>query len=330
MTIVAIVALFVLVIFWRRLKGKRGEKQVAALLAFLPKDNYKVINDLLIQSGGHSTQIDHVVISVYGVFVIETKYYQGWIFGGRDSEYWTQNIYGNKYRLLNPLWQNQRHIKTIARVIGDSGDVPLYNIIAFSRQATIKVDRSLPVMYWWNVVPYIKCHKEVHLSEAIKHKKQVVLKQYESAHSNESKDRVVEPIDFTANMIDIWAYDVENGDNRVFKIQRIHSVEVMDADWAFQSRHKAIKPDVFRMTGALDEKIALQLNTRAKSLLLEEFPLAEKDLKREDGKWFLRTTIHSLEGAGRFVIGLAADIKIVEGEKLREYILDYQKHIAKL
>ena len=166
MTIVAIVALFVLVIFWRRLKGKRGEKQVAALLAFLPKDNYKVINDLMIQSGGHSTQIDHVVISVYGVFVIETKYYQGWIYGGKDSEYWTQNIYGNKYRLLNPLWQNQGHIKTIARVIGDSGDVPLYNIIAFSRQATIKVDRSLPVMYWWNVVPYIKCHKEVHLSEA--------------------------------------------------------------------------------------------------------------------------------------------------------------------
>ena len=169
------------------------------------------------------------------------------------------------------------------------------------------------------------------LADAIKHKKQVVLKGYESAHSDESKDRLVEPIEFTANMIDICAYDVENGDNRVFKIQRIHSVEVTDTDWAFQSRHKAIKPDVFRMTGALDEKIVLQLNTRAKSLLLEEFPLAEKDLKREEGKWFLRTTIHSLEGAGRFVIGLAADIKIVEGEKLREYILDYQKtHIAKL
>ncbi len=85
------------------------------------------------------------------------------------------------------------------------------------------------------------------------------------------------------------------------------------------------------MTGKINEKIVLQLNTRAKSLLLEEFPLAERDLKREDGKWFLRTTIHSLEGAGRFVIGLAADIKIVEGEKLRKYILDYQKtHIAKL
>ena len=169
------------------------------------------------------------------------------------------------------------------------------------------------------------------LADAIKRKKQVVLKQYESAHSNESKDRLVEPIEFTANMIDIWAYDVENGDNRVFKVARIHEVKVQEADWAFKSKHKAIKPDVFRMVGNLNEKIVLQLNTRAKSLLLEEFPLAEKDLKREDGKWFLKTTIHSLEGAGRFVIGLAADIKIIEGDKLRKYILDYQKkHIVKL
>lgn len=169
------------------------------------------------------------------------------------------------------------------------------------------------------------------LADAIKRKKQVILKQYESAHSNEAKDRLVEPIEFTANMIDIWAYDIENDDNRVFKIQRIHSVEVTDSDWAFKSKHKAIKPDVFRMVGNLNEKIVLLLNTRAKSLLLEEFPIAEKDLKREDGKWLLKTTIHSLEGAGRFVIGLAADIKIIEGDKLRKYILDYQKkHIAKL
>ena len=163
--IVAVVAVFVLAIIWRRSKGKRGEKQVAALLALLPKKRYKVINDLLIQSGGHSTQIDHVVVSVYGIFVIETKYYQGWIYGGENSEYWTQNIYGNKYQLRNPLWQNQGHVKAIARIIGDSGNVPIFNIVAFSRQASIKVDRSLPVMYWWNVVPYIKRHKETHLTE---------------------------------------------------------------------------------------------------------------------------------------------------------------------
>lgn len=89
-SILLIVSLLVLAIIWRRSKGKRGEKHVAAFLSFLPKKEYKVINDLLLQTGGHSTQIDHVVISVYGIFVIETKYYKGWIYGGENSEYWTQ------------------------------------------------------------------------------------------------------------------------------------------------------------------------------------------------------------------------------------------------
>ncbi len=169
------------------------------------------------------------------------------------------------------------------------------------------------------------------LVDAVKHKKQVVLKQYESAHSNEAKDRLVEPIEFTANMIDIWAYDVENAEPRMFKVTRIHSVEETDTPWEFQAKHKVPKPDVFRMTGKINEKIVLQLNTRAKSLLVEEFPLAEKDLRREEGKWILRTTIHSLEGAGRFVIGLAADIKILEGDALKKYIQNYQKkYIQKL
>lgn len=165
-SILFIVALFAFAIFWRRSKGKRGEKHVAAFLSFLPKKEYKVINDLLLHSGGHSTQIDHVVVSVYGIFVIETKYYKGWIYGGENSEYWTQNIYGHKNQLRNPLWQNQGHIKAITRLLSDPGMVPIYNIVAFSGQATLKLDRSLPVMYWRQVVPYIKRHKEPQMSES--------------------------------------------------------------------------------------------------------------------------------------------------------------------
>lgn len=128
------------------------------------------------------------------------------------------------------------------------------------------------------------------LADAIKRKKQVVLKQYESAHSNESKDSLVEPIEFTANMIDIWAYDVDNGDNRVFKVARIHEVEVTDTGWEFASKHKAIKHDVFRMVGNLNEKIVLQLNTRAKSLLLEEFPPGRE--RPEEGRWQMAPQDH--------------------------------------
>ena len=50
------------------------------------------------------------------------------------------------------------------------------------------------------------------LADAIKNKKQVILKHYESAHSDEARDRLVEPIEFTANMIDVWAFDIDNGE----------------------------------------------------------------------------------------------------------------------
>ena len=169
------------------------------------------------------------------------------------------------------------------------------------------------------------------LADAVKRKKQVILKHYESAHSDEAKDRRVEPIEFTSNMIDIWAYDVDNGENRLFKVMRIHEVEVTNDDWAFEANHNVQKPDIFRMSGTLNEVITLQLNTRAKNLLLEEFPLAEKDLSRKDGKWVLTTIIQSLEGAGRFVVGLAADIKVLQGSLLMNYIRDYdQRFIQKL
>lgn len=151
-----LIVVFAVVVIWRKTKGTRGEAQVSAILSMLPNSKYSVLDDLLIRSGQYSSQIDHVVVSLYGVFVIETKYYKGWIYGGENSEYWTQNIYGNKYQLRNPLLQNEGHIKAIDRLLGCPKDVPIYNIVAFSRQAQLKVDDSLPVMYWRQVPGYIR------------------------------------------------------------------------------------------------------------------------------------------------------------------------------
>ena len=72
-------------------KGKYSENLVTGEISELSSE-YMVFNDLLFESNGRSTQIDHVVVSPYGVFVIETKGYKGWIFGSEDSEYWTQTI----------------------------------------------------------------------------------------------------------------------------------------------------------------------------------------------------------------------------------------------
>ena len=151
-----LIVVFAVVVIWRKTKGTRGEAQVSAILSVLPDREYSVLNNLLLQSGKYSSQIDHVVVSIYGVFVIETKYYKGWVYGGGNSEYWTQNIYGNKYHLRNPFLQNEGHIKSIKRILGYPKDVPIYSIVAFSRQARLNVDDSLPVMYWGQIPGYIR------------------------------------------------------------------------------------------------------------------------------------------------------------------------------
>lgn len=159
-------------------------------------------------------------------------------------------------------------------------------------------------------------------------KRQVVLRNYTSGHSNVTRDRIVEPFDFTSEMIDVWAWDVEAGRNRVFKIARIDEVEILPEPWQHESDHNRLQVDVFRMSGEYAIPVKLQLNSRAKALLVEEYPMADKDLKKDGKDWILDTTVTCLEGVGRFVIGLAADIKIIEGEQLRKYIQEYDiEHI---
>ena len=122
------------------LKGSLGEKQISKLLQSLDPDRYVLLNDLYIpKENGTTTQIDHVVISDKGLFVIETKNYNGWIFGSQNSKHWTQVIYKRKEKFYNPIWQNAGHMKELRHFLGDSySDIPMYSIIVFGKQATLK------------------------------------------------------------------------------------------------------------------------------------------------------------------------------------------------
>ena len=157
-----IIAIFIFLGFWlRRSKGRIGEHRVAHILSKLPKDRYRVINNLLLRtSSGSTTQIDHVVISQYGIFVIETKFYKGWIYGGENSEFWTQNIYGNKYTLRNPILQNAGHVRVLRQLLKDYGDIPFIPVVAFSRQASLGVSSGTPVIYWNQIRKVIGQFKE--------------------------------------------------------------------------------------------------------------------------------------------------------------------------
>ena len=105
----------------------------------LPEE-YHVIDDVLFMSNGRSTQIDHIVVSPYAVFVIETKGYKGWIFGGENSEYWTQIIYKRKSTFYNPIHQNDGHIRFLKFLLKDLGNIPFVPIVVFNNEADLKVN----------------------------------------------------------------------------------------------------------------------------------------------------------------------------------------------
>ena len=158
------------------------------------------------------------------------------------------------------------------------------------------------------------------LEKAIREKKKVILKAYESANSKGVSDRFVEPFEFTTNCIDIWGYDLEKKECRVFKISRISSVVVLENQWTNEDKHHKSKTDCFRMSSFKQTPVKLELSLRAKNLLLEEYPLAQADLKEIDGKWILDTMVSNMAGVGRFVIGLADEVKIIDSPALVEYI----------
>lgn len=164
------------------------------------------------------------------------------------------------------------------------------------------------------------------IRNAMDEKKRVVLKNYSSSHSGDIRDRLVEPFGFTNNHIDVWAYDVEKKENRLFKIPRIEWVDVLNEDWMFEGQHHRTNIDDFRMGYEGDGvPVKLELSLRAKNLLIEEFPLAESGVKKEGDKWVYSGKVGHMEGVGRFCIGLAGDVKVVDSPELEKYIKAFVK-----
>ncbi len=148
-----------------KLKGLIGEKSVTYKLKNLDKSKYIVINNIIIPStSGRTTQIDHVVVSIYGLFVVETKNYRGWIVGDERSEYWTQVIYKRKEKLYNPLRQNYGHVKAIAELFLEYGNLPIVPIVSFSGRADIKVKTTQEVVNASKLLKTIEKFNEIRLS----------------------------------------------------------------------------------------------------------------------------------------------------------------------
>ncbi|MDC0663588.1 nuclease-related domain-containing protein [Marinobacter sp. SS21] len=146
-------------------KGKMGEFLVnASARLFLDKNRYHLIKNVTLPTEGGTTQIDHIIVSQYGVFVVETKNMKGWIFGSANQRYWTQKIYKYSQKFQNPLHQNYKHVKTLQSLLG-LGDQQVHSLVVFVGDSTFKTEMPGNVTQGGGYIRFIKSHSEVVLSE---------------------------------------------------------------------------------------------------------------------------------------------------------------------
>ena len=116
-----------------------------ALTNNLPKESWHLLNNVTLKLENGTTQIDHVLVSRFGVFVIETKHYKGWIFGDEKSREWTQVIWGRKYRFQNPLHQNYRHLKAVQALLDFLPAEQVFGMVVFTGDAEFKTNQPKSV-----------------------------------------------------------------------------------------------------------------------------------------------------------------------------------------
>lgn len=126
-------------LYYPKFRGFMGEYWVKLELSKLPKDQYIVLNDIMIKDDNGTHQIDHLVLSKFGIFVIEMKNYFGLIKGKEFDYKWCQYLGKNRHYFTNPIHQNYGHIKALSNLLGID-EKKVISIVCFSNQAKLAVN----------------------------------------------------------------------------------------------------------------------------------------------------------------------------------------------
>jgi predicted RNA-binding Zn-ribbon protein involved in translation (DUF1610 family) len=141
-------------------KGWIGEAQVTlAKKLFLKEEFYTDVNNVTIPTANGTTQIDHIIASPYGIFVVETKNMEGWIFGDEKHPQWTQSLFGKKFKFQNPLHQNYRHISALSEFLGIEQE-KFHSLVMFTSDCEFKTTLPPNVMNH-GYIPYIKSKTKI-------------------------------------------------------------------------------------------------------------------------------------------------------------------------
>ena len=139
----------------------RGEALLTALVQanFGPPD-YHLMNHVTLKLQHGTTQIDHVLVSRFGVFVIETKDYKGWIFGAPNQPNWTQVLFWLRFKFQNPMIQNSRHIRAVQDLLDFLPPSAIMSVVVFTGDAKFKTPIPPGVFYATEVVAYLRNVKD--------------------------------------------------------------------------------------------------------------------------------------------------------------------------
>jgi hypothetical protein len=144
----------------------RGEAQIRRLLVkHCDNRDAHVLNNVTLRlEDGSTTQIDHILVSVKGIFVVETKHYRGWIFANPKSKVWTQVTYCGKFRFQNPMYQNYKHVKAVQNLLEFLAPEHIHSIVVFSGEAIFKTPKPDNVCYKTELIHTIEQYSDVVLS----------------------------------------------------------------------------------------------------------------------------------------------------------------------
>lgn len=205
-TLILLVLVILIEIFYSKFRGFMGEFWVKQELKKLPQKDYIVLNDIMLEDNNGTHQIDHLVISKYGIFVIEMKNYYGMILGEEYKSNWIQYLGKNKSFFKNPIHQNYGHIKVLEKILNLEND-KFISIVCFSNQANMKVKTKSIVVQLDYLIKTIKSFVNTQIDSDINNIAQkieslnITDKTKRKEHVNNIKDKIKENHTKEENMI---------------------------------------------------------------------------------------------------------------------------------
>lgn len=193
-------------ILYPKFRGFMGEFWVKQELKKLPNDKYMIINDVMLRKNNSTHQIDHLIISQFGIFVIEMKNYYGLILGNDYKDKWIQYLGKKKSYFLNPIYQNYGHVKTLEELLNLDNKyfIPM---VCFSNQAKLKIETKNNVVSLDDLISKIKNYQKIILEfdiEVIYNKimeLNITEKSERKKHVKNIKYKIKEDKEKTDNMI---------------------------------------------------------------------------------------------------------------------------------